>query len=218
MRAATFVLITVVLAPASAAAQTTRTQGPMVVEELRSGFMAAPDVKITDVNHQTSPLIGGYAGWVTDETFFIGGAGYWLADTSHNDTEMAYGGLVVHWLAHKSSRVGFGMRGLIGGGEATLNSTIAVTVPDVRTNGRVVTPPSTAVSLVRVRQGFFIAEPEAIASVRIARQMRLVGGVGYRFTGIGYGYGYYGYGYGYSSDRLNGVTGSVSLQIGPGGS
>ena len=48
-------------------------QGPMTIEAIHSGFLAAPDVKITEVDRKTSALVGGYAGWVTDDTFFIGG-------------------------------------------------------------------------------------------------------------------------------------------------
>src|ERR1043166_9045012 len=91
-------------------------QGPMTIEAIHSGFLAAPDVKVTDFDHKTSPLVGGYAGWVTDDTFFIGGGGYWLADSHRSDREMAYGGLVLQWLARKDSRIGFGAKGLIGGG------------------------------------------------------------------------------------------------------
>jgi len=47
--------------------------------------------------------------------------------------------------------------------------------------------------------------------VHLNQHMKLTGGVGYRLTGDPY-YGYYGY-YGYSNGRINGVTGSVALQI-----
>ena len=104
MRRAILVSVMAWLAPLSAAAQsraaaTPPTQGPMIVETIHSGFLAAPDVKVTEVDHKTSELVGGYAGWVTDDTFLVGGGGYWLANARGNDREMAYGGLVVQWLA-----------------------------------------------------------------------------------------------------------------------
>ena len=64
--------------PIAASAQTPpaaapASQGPMIVERIHSGFLVAPDVKVTEVDKKTSELVGGYAGWVTDATFLIGG-------------------------------------------------------------------------------------------------------------------------------------------------
>lgn len=214
MQRALLVSVMAWLVPMSAAAQpgaaaTPVTQGPMTVEMLHSGFLAAPDVKITEVDRKTYGLIGGYAGWVTDDTFFIGGGGYWLANTNRNDPEMAYGGLVVQWLALKSGRFGVGVKGLVGGGEATLSNSISVRVPEIRgPGGRITTPATTVSQHVRFRDGFVIAEPEALLSVRLSKQMRLTAGVGYRFTGSEH--------HGFGSDRLDGTTGSLALQIGGG--
>lgn len=216
MRRAILVSVMACFVPLSAAAQSgavaPRTQGPMTVEPIHSGFLVAPDFKITEVDRKTSGLVGGYAGWVTDDTFFVGLGGYWLANTNRNDPEMAYGGLVVQWLALKSGRVGVGVKGLVGGGEATVSDNITITprVPEFRTvNGRVVPTPAPAlVQSVRLREGFVMAEPEALLSVRLSKQVRLAAGAGYRFTGtdrrsIG-------------GDRLDGATGSLTLQIGGG--
>jgi hypothetical protein len=199
-------------AQSSAAEQrraTPPTQGPMIVETIHSGFLAAPDVKVTEIDHKTSELVGGYAGWVTDDTFFIGGGGYWLANTNRNDPEMAYGGLIVQWLALKSGRLGVGVKGLVGGGEATLSNTISVRVPEILgPGGRVTTPATTVSQRIRFQDGFVIAEPEALLSVRLSKQMRLAAGVGYRFTGSDH--------HRFGSDRLDGATGSLALQIGGG--
>jgi hypothetical protein len=188
----------------------------MTIERLHSGFLAAPDVKVTRVDGRTSELVGGYAGWLMDDTILIGGGGYWLASGSR-DREMGYGGLVVQWIANSKSRVGYGLKGLVGGGEARLTDTVLLYVPrpfdvDVRnvTAGRVdpaqlirnvtLIPRTTD---VRVREGFFVAEPEANVFARLTDHLRLAGGVGYRFIG--------------SEDRdgrrLRGATGTVSLQI-----
>jgi len=180
----------------------------MIVEPIRSGFLAAPDVKVTEIDRKTSELIGGYAGWLSDERFFIGGGGYWLANGNRNDREMAYGGLVVHWLVWNSGRVGVGAKGLVGGGEATLTDTISIRVPEVRTNGRLVTPASTVSQRVRVRDGFLLAEPEAQLSLKLMKQLRLSIGAGYRFTGSDRR--------GFGRNRLDGATGSLALQIGGG--
>ena len=106
---------------AKAAAQVA--QGPMTVERVRSGFLVAPDFKATEVDHRTSEVAGAYAGWITDNTLLVGGGGYWLANGSR-DREMAYGGLVVGWLAGTDRRFGFGAKALVCGGQATLSSTI----------------------------------------------------------------------------------------------
>jgi len=86
MRRAILVSVMACFVPLSAAAQsgaaaTPVMQGPMTIEAIHSGFLAAPDVKITEVDRKTSALVGGYAGWVTDDTFFVGGGGYWMVAT-----------------------------------------------------------------------------------------------------------------------------------------
>jgi hypothetical protein len=213
-RRAAFVAVMVCLMPLSAAAQPAgstapRTQGPMIVEPIHSGFLVAPDIKVTEVDRRTSELIGGYAGWLTDDRIFIGGGGYWLANGNRNDREMAYGGLVVHWLVWNTGRIGVGAKGLVGGGQATLSDTITIRVPEVRTNGRLIAPPTTVPQRVRVRDGFLVAEPEAQLSIKLMKQLRVAVGAGYRFTGSDRRGGFRG-------DRLDGATGSLALQIGGG--
>src|SRR5438034_238982 len=97
--------------------------GPMIFEPVRSGWLVAPDAKVTEVDSRTSELVGAYAGRITDNTLFIGGGGYWMANPSR-DRELAYGGLVVQWLARTSAPLGFGIKGLVGGGGTTLTQTI----------------------------------------------------------------------------------------------
>jgi hypothetical protein len=213
MRRTTLVALIACLVPLSAAAQpagspTPRTQGPMTIEQIHSGFLMAPDAKVTEVDGRASALIGGYAGWLSQERFFIGGGGYWLAN--RGDREMAYGGLVLHCLVWSNSRIRVNAKGLVGGGEATLSDTINVRVPEVRTNGRVITPATTVSQLVRIRDGFAVAEPEAQLSFKLLKDLRVAVGAGYRFTGSDRRGG------GFRGDRLDGATGSVSLQIGGG--
>ena len=212
MRRTVIACVAAFLVPMTAAAQsgsaTPRTQGPMTIEPIRSGFLAAPDIKVTELDRKASELVGGYAGWLTDETFFIGGGGYWLAN-GRSDHEMAYGGLVLQWLVYNGGRLGFGAKGLLGGGEARLADTINVRVPEIRgPNGRVMTPAATTSQRIRFREGFVIAEPEALLSVRLMKRLRLAAAVGYRFTGVDRR--------GFGGDRLDGATGSLSLQIGGG--
>ena len=104
---------------------------------------------------------------------------------------MAYGGLVVGWLARTNHRFGFGAKALVGGGQATLSNTIVgiVEMPDDRDGpfGRGPSPPRehpiiqpNATTRVRFHDGFFIADPEANLLVNLTHRLRLTGGVGYR--------------------------------------
>jgi hypothetical protein len=206
------------LVPHSASAQTGAplspgsSQGPMTVERVESGFLVAPDFKVTDIDGRVSELAGAYAGWLSDRTLFVGGGGYWLANRSR-DRQMAYGGLVVGWFAGADRRVGFGAKGLVGGGRATLVRTFGdifdygdrdVRRLEVSAPGfALLVPPHTN---VRVRDDFFVAEPEATVTVGLTRHLRLTAGAGYRLIAGARG----------ARDRLDGATGSVALQIGGG--
>ena len=194
--------LVIALVPLRVAAQTTPSApGPMIFEPVRSGWLAAPDFKITEVDHRTSELVGGYAGRITDDTFFIGGGGYWMANQSR-DREMAYGGLVVQWLARTNARLGFSVKGLVGGGAATLSGLTLLRDNDDRDDrrGRITTIRG------RHNQAFFVAEPEADVLVRLTRHMRLTVGAGYRFTTSERG----------GDSRLRGAVGTLGLQIGGG--
>jgi hypothetical protein len=204
--------------PAAAHAQASApqiTQGPMIVERVHSGFMIAPDVKVTDVDHHTSELVGGYGGWLTDDAIFVGGGGYWLANNT-SDRSMGYGGLVVRWLAHTGDRVGYSAGGLVGGGQSRLATTITTPVlpplpldlrgaPGRDLNDLIRRIP-TRTTTVQLREGFFLAEPDLDVMLRVARHMRLTVGAGYRFVGADRDDG----------SRLRGPTASIALQIGGG--
>ena len=211
---------TVTLMPLAASAQPSSqpTQGPMTVERMHNGFLVAPDVKVTNVDRKTSELVGGYAGWLSDDTFFVGGGGYWLASGSR-DREMGYGGLIVQWFSHSGNRVGFSAKGLVGGGQATLGNTVTTTervpsidprqlpqVGPVRLDLNQLSRTITTTSTVRFRESFFIAEPEVGVFLRLSRHTRLTGGVSYRLVGAE----------GRDENRLRGAAGSIALQIGGG--
>jgi len=180
--------------------------GPMIVERIHSGFLVAPDVKVTEVDKKTSELVGGYAGWVTDDTIFIGGGGYWLANQSR-DREMAYGGLLVQWLMHANHRFGLSATGLLGAGRATLATPVSDLIARGDLRGRIDRPAEAHGAHEHHRpfpRGFLVAEPEADALVRLTRHLRLTVGAGYRFTS------------GRDDSRLRGPVGSLGLQIGGG--
>jgi hypothetical protein len=202
-----------------ATAQTAPPPGTMIVERVESGFAFAPDVRITEVNGETSTLVGGYAGWMTDRTWLVGGGGYWLANQD-DDLEMAYGGLVVEWLGRSTERIGFGVRGLVGGGGATLGSTVGdyfdvddVDLPHVSPRFRPANywirgghggSPINVDTQLLVHEYFFVAEPQANLILHFSRWARLDVGVGYRFTA----------GAGPLDDELSGASASIAIQFG----
>ncbi len=174
-------------------------QGPMIVEQVHNGFLAAPDFKFTQVDKKSSGLAGGYAGFVIDDSFFIGGGAYALASNTR-DRDLAYGGLVLQWFGHTNDTVGFSVKTLIGGGSSPSFQTVRVLDRGRLTN-----------LSVRIRQDFFVAEPEVDARIRLTRHLRLTTGVGYRATSRGRD----------QVDRdarpnLSGAVGSIGLQIGGG--
>jgi hypothetical protein len=201
----------VALTPLAAAAQeppappTPQSQGPMTVEVQRSGAVIAPDVKLTEVDGDFGTLVGAYAGWLNDGRWFIGGAGYWLANGAH-DRGMAYGGLVVQWLTGTNRRVTFGAKGLVGGGQARLASTVTYPGHGLDWDHRPPfgTQPTTVTARVVYDQDFFIAEPQVDLIVNVTPTIRFGVGGGYRIIGAA----------GSWDRRLRGATGSVSLQIG----
>jgi hypothetical protein len=182
-------------------------QGPMTVEQVRDGFAIAPDGKVTRLDGSSRTLVGGYGGWVFDDTLLVGAGGYWLPDGSSN-RKLAYGGAVIEWRHHPAAGpIAFGIRGLAGYGQATLTSTVNL----VNDGGygpfgsfdRMM-PATTTTAVVRFDQGFFVFEPQAELVVNLARRLRLTGGLGYRAIGDANG----------MENRLRGVSGGIALEIG----
>src|SRR5262245_60754510 len=225
-RLAFAIALTIAALPITAAAQTAddvtqpppSSQGPMTVERMYSGFVFAPEVKITDFDHQTSGLIGGSAGWLAEETFFFGGAGSWIRNAS-NVRQLGYGGFVMQWFVTNSDHFGLSGKVLLGGGGATVLQPVpqVVPLPGPRELERLtpaqiadLTRARTVTSTIRVHDHFFVAEPELNARFGIARHVHLTLGAGYRFAGSGWWY-YYG---GYNHDQVSGAVGTFGVQIG----
>src|SRR5689334_16471714 len=195
-------------------------QGPLVLEKVRNEFVVTPDYKVTELNGDVGQLAGAYVGGVLEEHLLIGGAGYWLANGSQG-TDLRYGGLVVGWQT-APARIRFGARGLVGGGQGTLgvpfdrvvDPRVAAAVRDARTiaapivarfGGR--TPALVQGSVpttVRVREEFFVFEPQVNALTRVTDHVAVDLAVGYRMIGMADAIG----------DRLEGATGSLGLQFG----
>jgi hypothetical protein len=213
--------------PLAAAAQTAAdvtqppvNQGPMTVERINSGFAAMPEVKITDFDGKTSGLIGGSAGYVAEEAFFIGGGGYWMATDRSHFRELAYGGFVMQWFVLNTDRFGVGAKVLLGGGQATTPQTVTqvVGLPNPRELDRLtqaqfndLVRAHTVTTTIGLRQDFFVAEPELNARLALAKGVRLTFGAGYRFAGDDW---WRHRGGGGRNDRISGAVGSLGVQIG----
>lgn len=196
------------------------TAGPLVLEQIHDGWVLAPDFKVTNLDDRTGELAGAYGGRVFDGSLMIGGAGYWLANDSH-DFKVAYGGVVVGWQSPALGRIRFGARGLVGGGSATLGFNVPVRAPiaqpfsgpgdirfgapsDPRTQAPARAPAATQLVRVRGRDDFLFVEPTASVSLRVTKGIGVSCGVGYRETGQSRIFG----------DRLNGASANLALQFG----
>lgn len=169
-------------AAAPALAQTTspapapQAQSPLI-QPLQSGFVIAPDAKFTEVNDRRATLVGGYLGWLTDRTFFLGAGGYVLANRD-DDFRMHYGGGLARWTFFGNRPVAVSTGLFAGVGEATLArpyGDVFGTPPTLARNtsfqtgrGRTTGPrigPSlvTAETPVRINEHFVMAEPQVNA-------------------------------------------------------
>jgi hypothetical protein len=193
-------------------------QGPMTIERVHNGFVVSPEVKATEFDKRAFPLVGGSAGFVAQDTFFIGGGGYWLPSRRSDDRRLAYGGAIFRWYLVNSDRFGVSAGTLLGAGQATVPDTITqlvFTPPVPRTGPNVPTPtpqPRSITTTVRLQDAFVVAEPEVTARIGVAEHVRLTFGAGYRFAGTDWrrnrGFD------GDSSRRLSGATATFGVQIG----
>jgi PEGA domain len=183
--------------------------GSVVVTNVEDGAVFAPDVKFTEVNHEFATLVGAYAGYVFGGEVMFGGGGYWQANST-NGLHIAYGGPVVEWRALRGKTIGLNLHALVGGGtrysdyhDGYYGSGQGVYVDPRGRNrhGVAVVRPGYAYGYPYYDyDAFFIADPEAQLVIHFGSSVRLQGSVGYRAT---------------STSSLNGVTGGISIQIGP---
>jgi hypothetical protein len=198
--------------PVTAAADTQAAQqsqrGPLAFQPVQNGWVAAPEVKATQFNDRYGTLVGGYVGFLTDESFLVGGSLYWLADGAR-DRGMTYGGFTVGWFVPLGHAVRFGARGLIGAGSGTTRVTVTYPLGGGPYWGHGADSGSdmlgeTATRQVAYRTNFFIAEPEASFIVRLTDWMSLDASMGYRVVGAANGL----------EDQFRGPTGSIAIRFG----
>jgi hypothetical protein len=192
--------------PLSAAAQQAASSqsgaGSITVEHIENGFVLAPDFKYTEIDHSSAKLAGVYGGWVYDHTLLLGAAGYWQTNQTAG-SRMSYGGALVKWLVQDTEPVGFSLGALVGGGETRLPTTVSFVSFDHDVHDNMPPVMTTQSGTLLVREQFFVFEPEADVSVKLAPQVRLAVGVGYRVIGGAFN----------ANSRLQGASGSVSFQF-----
>lgn len=183
-----------------------------------NGFLFAPDLKLTEVNGDFSTLAGGYGGWVINKKFLIGGGVYTLTSGARS-SDLTYGGGVLEYFLNQSSLVNVSLRGLIGGGRATLDNGFFGFRSDRRPgpdfNRGVWGSPGLRgiVSGIDLDDrfdldgatsaSFLVAEPEIDVILNVSERVRVSVGGSYRFIG----------GAGRLQDRLDGLAANVAVKM-----
>lgn len=192
-------------APSAAVGQAAQSaQGPLVLQPVRNGWIVVPEVKFADVDKKLGTLVGGYGGWVVADTLIIGGGGYWLANHP-NSIDMAYGGLVVGWIAPMNSAIRFGAHALVGAGSARVPGQ-SIVEPEPFGMGDMRGFDGRFFRGGMFREDFFVFDPQADVVIRLADWMHVNLGVGYRVLGAQTS----------AVDRLRGASGSFAIRFGGG--
>jgi len=189
--------------------------GALQIEKIESGFVIAPDAKFTEIDGRFATLAGAYGGWLTDRTLLVGAGAYWLANRD-DDFKMQYYGGLVRWTFASRRTLGLSTGGFVGFGNATLGRTYGELFPS-GINGRKDAigfhggrdhgpgrPPLASDTLLRIDDGFMMAEPQLNGVWNITSWIQLDAGIGYRFVGATDLLG----------DELRGPSGSISIQLG----
>ena len=195
---------------------------------IESNFLIAPDYKFTEVDGDFAGLAGFYGGWLIDQKFLIGGAAYFQTNGG-NESDMKYGGAVLEYFFNPTRVANISVRGLVGGGTATLNRFGFEGLPlrgrfpgrgdfglgnlDLgninpgnlveRLGGRFPFDDIDLDSLLEVEETFLVMEPEVNVTLNVTERFRLGFGGGYRFIGAA----------GRLDDRLDGFTANVAAQF-----
>jgi len=174
MRRLTLTLLSLCLA-APALAQTDQT---LLGDHVRNGFYGAPVFKISEVGGDFATFAGGQGGWIINNQFIVGLAGYGLI---HPDRyrNMGYGGLLLGAMIAPHSKVHVGVQTLLGAG-ATDDDGDWGWDDDWdnwddghgRHDGRHNGPDDT----------FFVCEPELVVRINFAKRVRVMFSGGYRFV------------------------------------
>ena len=210
----TLVMLLVVGAPLFGQAPTPGSPVQTLVQnQLESDILVAPDFKMTDLSGDLTGLAGLYGGWLINQKLLIGGGGYFQMNEG-GVSDMRYGGAVMEYFVNPSRLLNVSVRGLVGGGTATLNRSQFRRVPgpeslanfDFSRNDldrRFRRPERGDLFVGEVDETFLVAEPEVNATLNVTEKFRIGFGGGYRFIGAANGF----------EDRLDGFTANLAAQF-----
>ena len=160
----TLILAAVLLAASQTEAQEPKRTETLITANIDNGWLVSPDVKLSSLGGEFQAFAGFHGGWVIDHKFMIGFAAY--GNTGEGaGFDMAYGGLLLEYLANPNKLLNYSVRALLGGGAADAFRS--------RHHGGEV--------------GFFAFEPEARVTLNVTRHFRVGFGGGYRFVGASAG-------------------------------
>jgi hypothetical protein len=187
MNRLTLTLLSLCLAT-PALAQTDQT---LLGDHVRNGFYGAPVFKISEVGGDFATFAGGQGGWIINNQFIVGLAGYGLIHPEKY-RDMGYGGLLLGAMIAPHSKVHVGIQALLGAGATDDDGDWGWNHDnwnhdnwnddnwdddnwdnghrrhDRRHDG----PDDT----------FFVCEPELVVRINFAKRVRLMFSGGYRFV------------------------------------
>jgi hypothetical protein len=160
---------------------------------IESGGYGAPELKLGNVNGETSLLLGGRGGWIIGHKFVLGAGGYGMAtnntfmeDPSHKPAsvpadstreirlDMGYGGLLLEFIALPKKAVHLSFPVLIGAGGANLGA--STYVGQSNDLGEYL-----ATYDFIEHTGFFVFEPGVHVELNMTKFFRLSAGGTYRY-------------------------------------
>ena len=205
-----FLVSTVVLLdPGAAGAQPTQT---LVQDDLESNVLIAPDFKLTDLGGDLTGLAGLHGGWLINQRLLIGGGGYFQINDG-GVSDMKYGGAVLEYFVNPSRLLHVSVRGLLGGGTATLrplsgrfpilNGFASPDFSGIDVDRRFAGRPVRFNNPRELDETFFVAEPEANVTLNVTESFRIGFGGGYRFIGEANGF----------ENSLEGFTANLAAQF-----
>jgi hypothetical protein len=160
-----------------------------------SGGYGAPELKLGNVNHNMSLLLGGRGGWIIGHRFVLGGAGYGLTTSNTFDyteklfdpngslidstrnlrLDMGYGGVLLEYIALPKKAIHLSFPLIIGAGGASIGS-------QINQDPNQLDPVEWTTYDYVESSAFFIVEPGISLEMNMTRFFRLNLGATYRFV------------------------------------
>lgn len=161
--------------------------------DFSSGGYGAPELKLGNVNGETSLFVGGRGGWIIGHKFILGGGGYGMTNnntfmedpanrpaslpddsTRSIKLDMGYGGLLLEFIALPRKAVHLSFPLLIGAGGSSLGAKSFVGQSQYY-------PEGWATYDYIESSGFFVLEPGVFVELNMTKFFRLSAGGTYRF-------------------------------------